>query len=158
MSKKYTPTQKKVIFIFALMLYLPMVISYFDVKYNWDDDSLRVIVTVVGFVIAGFLVYFMEIAKKEERVSEFPNDLKDMMNNYFQKIDIRKKSYPGSWSVVEEWKQKMSVKADKVMALFKIEGETDAVLEMWEELEYDLDTGLRVIREGNNPLIIKKKK
>jgi hypothetical protein len=60
--------------------------------------------------------------------------------------------------VVEEWKQKMSVKADKVMALFKIEGETDAVLEMWGELEYDLDTGLRVIRDGNNPLIIKKKK
>ena len=152
MSKKYTPTQKKVIFIFALMLYLPMVISYFVVKYNWDDDSFRVVAVVVGFVIAGFFVYFMEIAKKEERVAEFPNDLKDMMNNYFQKIDIRKKSYPGSWSVVEEWKQKMSVKADKVMALFKIEGETDAVLEMWEELEYDLDTGLRVIRDGNNPL------
>ena len=68
---KYTPSQKKVIFIFALMFFLPLVGSYFAVKYDFQDDS---IVFVIALIVASFFVYFNNKAKKEESALHFLDD------------------------------------------------------------------------------------
>ena len=151
-KEKYTPSQKKVIFIFALMLFLPLIGSYFAVKYDFQDDN---VVIVLAFVIASLFVYYNNKAKKEESALHFLDELKEMEMGYFKDVDAEKKNYKGSWSVVEEWKEKMNKETRRLAERFKKEGETSEVLEDWENLEYELNNGLRVIQDGNNPLTVK---
>ena len=52
----------------------------------------------------------------------------------------------------------MKERADYIRDVYKKEGETKTISKMYNELEIDLEKGLCVIQDGNNPLVVKEGK
>ena len=98
------------------------------------------------------------IREKKRRAANYLDSLKEMVDDYFKDIDAEQKTYRSGWSLVEEWKRQMRDKADQIKERFQKENESTAVSEAFDELSESLENGLRVIQDGNNPLVVKEGK
>ena len=125
-------------------------------KFPESKDTIKSIFITTAVILGGiyFCIRCITIVKEPE--PDLLDDLDEMLENYFCDIDAEKKKYKGLWANVENWKKKINGRADEIRKLFKQEGETDSVLEIFDKLEEDLNNGLMVIQDGNNPLTVQK--
>ncbi|MBR6412196.1 MAG: hypothetical protein IKS41_03430 [Alphaproteobacteria bacterium] len=99
------------------------------------------------------------LKQKTDLQDEFEEEeFEDVVEDYFHDIDAERQNYKGSWSAVEEWKQKMRERADELKHRIQTEGETEDVLDIWATWDEEMQDGLEAVQNGNNPLLPKKEK
>ena len=113
---------------------------------------------LVKFIPVIIALIILTIREKRRQAQNFLSVLKEMVDDYFKDVDAEQKKYHKGWSSVESWKQNIERKVDKIKELYQKEGESEKVTAAFDELSESLENGLRVIQDGENPLVVQKGK
>ena len=150
MSKKEDLIWGIVIFIFGIGYGLA---RFFSPESDKLIDTISLLGIGILFGIFCCVYSFLHPSQQEEYL-----EFDDVVKECFKDIDAEKKNYKGSWFAVEEWKREMQKKVDELKQRTQTEELTDEILEAEDNLIEELDMGLAVIQDGNNPLTIKEGK
>ena len=153
---------KKADLILGILIFISA-ISYGVLKFKFPEsekiiDKIFLLIGGIGF--GGFCCIYslLHAPRQEANLQDESVEFEDIVKECFQDITAEKKNYKGSWSAVEEWKCKMEKKADELKQRTQTEGLTYEILEAEDSLIEELDMGLAVIQDGNNPLVVKEGK
>ncbi|MDY6407937.1 MAG: hypothetical protein SPL08_04490 [Pseudomonadota bacterium] len=144
---------KKADLILGILIFISA-ISYGILRFKFPNYEDRIHI-ICGIVIL-ICTCVMAIWRAKEPPTDVSEEFEEAVNDYSEDIDAKKKSYRGSWSAIEEWKQGMLERADELKLRLKKEGETEDVLDVWATWDLEMQNGIEAIQNSNNPLLAKK--
>jgi len=118
-----------------------------------EEFLTKFLLLLVPIIVTIYSFFWMEkdARKPKQTLSDM---IKSELDDYFEDADIFKEKYKesiGACAAIDKWKQKMAERADKIREQYTKEGETEDILDAFDELEEDLNRGWRALRKGRNP-------
>ena len=118
-----------------------------------EELLTKVLLLLVPITVIIYSFRWMnEDAKKPKPT--LSDEMKADLDDYFEDADIFKEKYkesPGACAAIDKWTQKMAERAEKIKELYQKEGESEDVLDAFDEFEEDLNRGWHAMRKGRNP-------
>ena len=117
-----------------------------------DRETSKLI--LLGIIWIGLIISKMIRGVKNK--DSFGPKVKEMVEYFFRKADMQKEKYKGSWLCVEKWKEKIRQQTNEIANLYQARGMTQDVADSFSLLCQNLENGIQVIRDGENPLTMEK--
>jgi len=114
---------------------------------------------IIKIILLGILwitLIISKMIKGKKNKQDFGQKIKDMSEYFLSIADQQKEKYKGSWLCVEEWKEKIRQQTKQITEIYQTEGISPNLSNSFSNVCQDLENGIQVIRDGENPLIIKK--
>ena len=118
-----------------------------------EELLTKIILLLVPIIVIIYSFFWMEkdaIKPKKTLLDKIKSEL----DNYFEDADIFKEKYKeaiGACAAIDKWKQKMTERVDEIREQYAQEGETEDLLNLFDEFEEDLNRGWHALRKGRNP-------